>query len=246
LTGLALYSRCLINNLTETISLLGIQIEQIDARIQMRESYVMVGYQESLPDIPDHYSPSWLNVGFDDYMDDGQSSSHYWSERRPPMIREDMRYRHKELFSLMESLDVKSQKFWKAANDFRRKAKAIVESPKYALGFDPSRNPEWETQRIRGLLLSIIRKVETQDSMIREWKLGNIDGREKQVIEHIFKEDNPGHWLEALRDKDLVTLADEAEKKRVEAKLTYDQIREEIEGLYLRPKDAQFSPGLRR
>ncbi len=245
LAGLALYSRWRINTLAETISTLGIQIGQINARIQGRETYVMVGYQDSLQDIRNRFSRSWDMVEFSDYMDDKHWISQNWSERIPPMIKEDMRYRHKELFSLMESLDVKSQEFWKAANDFRRKAKAIVESPKYALGVDLSRNPEWAAQRIKGLLLSIVRKVETLDSLIREWKLGNLDTREKQIIELMFKEDNPGHWLDALRDKDLVTLADEAEKKRVEAESTHVQIREEIEGLYSRSRDAQFSIGVR-
>ena len=231
---LTVYSRMRASALASQISNLSILIGQIESRISLREGYVKNGFQDALDRIYNYYDRSWETVRFEDWMT-ATSYQQNWKNDLPEMILLDMRYRHPELFELMEALDNKTAKFGEAANAFREKAKSLIDEPILMSGVRDDQRPDWISKHTRGLILALARDIVSPIDVRNKRKLGALTAGEEQALALIFPEDKPHLLKRALKNTDLVNLARDAEEKRADAERTYLEIRQRIGGLYRRP-----------
>ena len=232
---LTLYARIRATGLADEISSLSIRIGQIESRISLRESHVKNGFQDALDKISNYYYRSWELVRFEDWMAEPRTFQQDWKENLPQMIRLDMKYRHRELFALMEELDMKSTEFREAANAFREKAKSVIDNPTWMFGVRDDQRTDWLSKHTRAILLASTRGIRSLDDIRDQRRLGNLDAGEEYALGLVFPEEKPDLWNRVLNNSDIVNLARNAEKVRAGTERTYNDVRQRIEGLYRRP-----------
>lgn len=231
---LTLYARIRATSLADTISGLSIKIGQIESRVSLRENHVRNGFQDALDSISNYYYRSWEMVRFEDWMAESRTFEQNWKSHLPQMIRLDMKYRHMELFKLMEDLTEKSAHFRDAANAFREKVKSVIDNPTLMFGVRDDQKTEWINRYTRALMLVSARGIKSLADVKNQRKLGNLDAGEEQALMWVFPEEKPNLWVKTMKNTDIQNLAKEAEAKRADAERSYLDIRQRIEGLYRR------------